>query len=250
MLFSPVPNTPDTPRSAGLTPTALKDGRFAFDPNNLPPPSPKRGEAWEKYAFWPPWSNSLSSVHYLGRLLILVGSAASEMAAMSPIGQSNNNTVDRLRNLVAGARERCVIAICAAWIKDAESCMMLEDWTRSPEKRDLTKMPAQFMDFESAVLSGMQKVLYISEAMAKSGSVDVVPPPPAKSLQMVRSQFVTSLYKALSGIVDNAEKPIMKSNDEWINDANGLASPSTRVAVTNMTASSVNASDRVSNLMN
>ena len=247
-LFSPLPPTPRTPKSSGaggLTPSALNP-RFNFDPNNLPPPSPKRGEAWEKFAFWPPWSNSLSGVHYLAKLLVLVGTGASEMAAISPVGNGDGAALERLKGLVGGARERCVTAICAAWNKDAENIKVLEDWRRSPEKRDLTRMPAYFGAFESSILTGMQKILYISEAMAKSSSVDVVFPPPAKLLQMVRSQFVTTLYKALSGMVENAEKAVKKAEDDWTTDTDGLASPVAMVIATSIGAGTVNASDRVS----
>ncbi len=250
LLFSPVPPTPGTPKSASLTPTALRDPRFAFDANNIPPPSPRLGEAWEKFAFWPPWSNSLSGVHYLSKLLILVGTGASDMAAVSLIGKGGSGALDGLRSLVGGARERCVTAICAAWNKDAENIKVLEDWRRSTEKRDLTRMPANFNGFESAILSGMQKILYISEAMTKSGSADVVLPPPAKLLQMVRSQFVTTLYKALSGMVENAEKFVRKADDDWTMEAGALASPVTMITATSIGAGTVNASDRVSCTVN
>lgn len=239
-LFSPVPATPRTPASA------LRDTRFNLDPGNIPPPSPKRGEAWEKHAFWPPWSNSLSGVHYLGKLLVLVGTGASEMAAISPVGNGDGSVLESLKGLVGEARERCVIAICAAWNKDAENIKVLEDWTRSPEKRDLTKMPAYFGAFESAVLTGMQKILYISEAMSKSDSTDVVFPPPAKLLQMVRSQFVTTLYRSLSGMVENAEKAVKKAEDDWTTNNDGLASPVATVVATSIGAGTVDASDRVS----
>jgi len=246
-LFSPLPLTPRSPNPSGsLTPIALRDPRFGFDANNLPPPSPKRGEAWEKFAFWPPWSNSISGVHYLAKLLALVGTSASEMATISPISNGNGEAIERLKNLVGGARDRCVTAILAAWNKDAENIKVLEDWRRSPEKRDLTRMPANFGAFESAILTGMQKILYISDATNKQGSAEVVLPPPAKLLQMVRSQFVTTLYKALSGMVENAEKSIKKAEDDWTTDTDGLANPVSMIIATNIGAGNVNASDRVS----
>jgi len=245
-LFSPLPPTPKTPGGAQLTPSALRDPRFSFDVNNLPPPSPKRGESWEKFAFWPPWSNSLSGVNYLAKFLVLVGTGASEMAAVSPMNKGDGAAMERLKSLVGGARERCVSAICAVWNRDAENIKVLEDWRRSPEKRDLTRIPAYFGSFESAVLTGMQKILYISEAMVKPGSADVVLPPPAKLLQMVRSQFVTTIYKSLSGMVENAEKTVKKAEDDWTTDNDGLASPVAMVIATSIGAGTVNASDRVS----
>ena len=217
-LFSPLPISPNTPTaptpiSGALTPT--RDPRFNFDPNNLPPPSPKRGESWEKLAFWPPWSNSLSGVHYLSKMLALVGSGASDMASIGPVASGDTQILERLRALVGASRERCVTALCAAWNRDAENIKYVEDWQRSVELGDVTRMPASFAAFEGALLSGMQKILYISEAMSKPGAGEIVLPPPTKLLQMVRSQYVSTLYKALSGMVENAERSLKKTDDDW-----------------------------------
>jgi exocyst complex component 2 len=214
LLVSPLPpNTPNTPLSALLSPSESRFG--GIDPKLLPPPSPKRGEPWEDFAFWPPHSNSLSAVHYLSKLLNLVGSAASEMTSLSPI-KAGSHSYEKIKAMVGGARERCVRAVCDAWNKDAESCKNLEDWTRSPEYRDQTKMPMHFVAFEKNILLGLQKILYFSEALTKPGSAEVITPPPAKLLQMVKTQFVTSVYKALSGMVENAEKPVKVDEDDWI----------------------------------
>ncbi|KAJ5950589.1 Vacuolar protein sorting-associated protein 51 [Penicillium vulpinum] len=241
LLFSPIPASPSTPGSRGITPT---ESRFKLDPRNLPYPPPKLGEHWEAFAFWPPFSNSLSGVHYLSKFLIIVGTAASEMAALGPIGGSGK-TYDLLKTLVSIARERCARVACAAWSKDAEVCKMLEDWTRDSENRDLTKMPGFFVAFEGAILGGMQKILYISEAMAKPGSVDVVTQPPAKLLQMVRSQFVSSVYKALSGLVENAERltPVDEEN-EWIIARPAMSSQATDAALSVLSADSVDSWNR------
>ncbi|KAI9825071.1 MAG: hypothetical protein M1832_001391 [Thelocarpon impressellum] len=242
-LYSPA--TP-IPRSPGaFSPRAFTDSRFNLnlDLKSPPPPSPQRGEAWEKYAFWPPHSNSLSGVHYLGKMLVLVGTAASEMAGMGSIGQASS-MLEPLRMLVADTRERSVQAICAAWNQDADNCKALEEWKREIERKELTTMPSRFIAFESAVLSGLQKIVYISEATSKPGSAEVISPPPAKVLQLVRNQFVASLYKAFSGMVENAERPPKASDEQWGNEADGLASPATNVAPTHLTAQSVNAQDQ------
>lgn len=227
LLFSPLPISPNSPNSpnsppvsAGgasdtLSPTSLRDPRFNFDPNNLPPPSPKRGESWEKLAFWPPWSNSISGVEYLSQMLALVGSGASEMASIKPVSSGDGKLVEQLKGLVGISRERCVTALCAAWNRDAENIKYVEDWQRPPESGDVTRTPAIFSAFEGALLSGMQKILYIPEAMEESGAGSIVLPPPTKLLQMVRSQYVTTLYKALSGMVENAERSLKKNDNEW-----------------------------------
>ena len=214
LLVSPFPpNTPSTPLSAALSPGESRFGRI--DPQTLPPPSPKRGEPWEDFAFWPPHSNSLSAVHYLSKLLNLVGTAASEMTSLSPI-KAGSHSYEKIKAMVGAARERCVRAVCDAWNKDAESCRNLEDWTRSPENRDQTKMPMLFVGFEKSILLGLQKILYFSEAQTKPGAGEILTPPPAKLLQMVKTQFVTSIYKALSGMVENAEKAVRADEDDWI----------------------------------
>lgn len=221
MLYSPVPPlTPNTPKSAVFAPWAHQDSRFKFDASHPPPPSPKRGEPWEEFAFWPPYASSLSGVHYLGKILLLLGTAAIEMANMNPM--SSASLLERMRSLVGGARERAARAVCTAWNADAESCKFLEDWMRAPDRRDMTRMPFHFTAFESAVLAGMQKILYMPDAaITKSGSADVVLPPPSKLLQVVRSQFVTSLYKALSGMVENAERKTPTGDDVWATSING-----------------------------
>lgn len=209
---SPSPDTPKTPHSASLSPYAHQDSRFQFDDHNPPPASPKRGEDFENFAFWPPHANSLSGTHYLEKLLNLTGQAASEMLAMRPVA-SGTQLPEKLRAMVNNARERSVRAACSAWNRDAELCKRFEDWSRTSDQSDLTNMPTRFSTFENHVLTGMQKIMYIPEvANAKTASVGVVSPPPSKLVQMVRSQFVTSLYKALSGMVENAERSTLQED--------------------------------------
>jgi exocyst complex component 2 len=215
-LFSPAPNsgTPSTPiTGVAFSPTEGRLGRI--DPENLPAPSPKRGEAWEDFAFWPPNSNSLSAVHYLGKILALLSTAAGEIAAISPVAQ-NSQAYEKVKGTLATARERCLRAVCEAWGKDAESCKSLEDWMRSPERGDQTKLPLYFEAFEKKILVGVQQVMYLSEGGSKPGAKDVITPPPSKLLQMVRTQFVNSIYKAVSGMMENAESTVCDTEDEWV----------------------------------
>lgn len=215
-LFSPAPNstTLSTPiAGVAFSPTEGRLGKI--DPENLPAPSPKKGEAWEDFGFWPPNSNSLSAVHYLGKLLALLGVAASEIAALSPVTK-NEKAYDKLKITVATARERSVRAVCEAWSKDAESCEALEDWMRSPDKSDQTKMPLYFEGFEKKILTGVQQVLYLSEGTAKAGAKDIITPPPSKLVQLVRTQFVNSIYKAVSAMLENAQSSKTENEDEWI----------------------------------
>ncbi|EON63662.1 hypothetical protein W97_02890 [Coniosporium apollinis CBS 100218] len=217
-LYSPAtPDTPKTPYSATLTP--LSDKRFKFDPNNLPPPSPSRGEAWEKYAFWPPYATSLSGAQYLSRILTTIGTAASDLARLS-FFRDGRTSPDELRHLVSTVRERCNSAVCAAWDGDAAQLKLLETWTRSVDHPHLTTMPERFMAFEMFMLNGIQKITYLSDIR---GAGDVIASPSAKTAQVLKSTFMNSLYKTLSGMVENAEKGT-KSEDE-VEDADGITVP-------------------------
>ncbi|KAG9885674.1 exocyst complex protein, partial [Aureobasidium melanogenum] len=249
-LFSPVPATPDTPSSS----LASDQRMFSFDVNNIPEPSPKRGESWEKYAFWAPYANSLSGVHYLSNILLLVGTSAGEVAGLSLV-RDNYRMAEQLKTMVSGVRERCIQAVCAAWNVDSDKTRYLEDWTRHTDRRDLTNMPFRFSAFEETILGDMQKILYISGAMSRPGYEDVVGPPPTKLLQMVRHQFITSIYKTLSGAVENAEKN-KKIGESGIDDPDGLTVPAmqggsttdTNIATTRATDKNVRLLLTLSNL--
>ncbi|KAL7773961.1 hypothetical protein CFE70_003929 [Pyrenophora teres f. teres 0-1] len=201
--ISPTPTTPRTPLSALISPSSASRSRF--DLSKVPPPSPSRGEAWEKYAFWPPHSNALSGSHYLSKTLILIGTAANELASLQGSDNLNSGRLDEaLRLLLGGVRERCAQAVCAAWNTDAEKLKVLEDWTRNADRKDTTNLPQRFLAVQSFLLNNLQKILYV-ESSSKT-RVDVVVPPSNKLLQMVRSQFVTSFYRTLSGMVECAER--------------------------------------------
>jgi exocyst complex component 2 len=203
------------------TPNALSPVFNKFDPGSIPPPSPRRGESWEKYGFWPPYATSISGSYYLSRFLAMLGTASCEMAALSVIKTGRNNMED-IKRLLGEIRERCLSATLAAWTLDSENCKMLEDWTRSQDRHDLTNMPSRFRNFQGFLLVNLQQIMYISEATRRADAPEVIVPPSNKLLQGVRSQFVTSIYRALRGMVQNAESPD-KSNDSWNADAEGLA---------------------------
>lgn len=225
MLYSPIPPpTPNTPVSSTRSRFNRLENHLTIDAHDAPPPSPKRGEVWEEFAFWPPYANSLSGTHYLGKLLALLGGAASEILGIHP-GASGKALPDKLKSLLVGTRERCARAVCAAWNRDAEMCKIFEDWMRSTERREQTTMPTCFYAFESAVLTGMQKILYIPEVASNTrSSTALVSPPASKLLQMVRSQFLTTLYQTLSGMVENAEKPISSHGDvDWTTEPQDIA---------------------------
>ena len=205
MLYSPLPpTTPSTPKSAIFAPYAHQDSRFKFDASHPPPPSPKTGEAWEDFAFWPPYATTLSGVQYLEKLLNLVGTAATELARLPSVSSSSG--IQRgLKSLVAGTRERCSKALVAAWARDVERFHLVENWERAGERHDRTKMPGYFLAFENTVLSGLQKIIYIPDVASKANATDIVTAPPAELLKDVRRYFERTLYTTLSDMVRYSE---------------------------------------------
>ncbi|KAI4255933.1 MAG: hypothetical protein LQ352_002318 [Teloschistes flavicans] len=204
MLYSPLPpTTPNTPKSAVFAPWAHHDNRFRFDANNPPPPSPKRDEAWEAFAFWPPYANSLSGIHYLEKLLTLVGGGATELAGLRPVS-SSSTIQESLKTLVNGTREKCINALLAAWTRDVGLFQSVEVWDRPNDRTDLTKMPTYFLAFESAVLSGLQKLAYIPNVASKGSAAIVITAPSSAMLKPVRRAFERSIYVLLSDMVKMA----------------------------------------------
>lgn len=207
-LLSPIPPTPITPATpASVAATPSKQTKFNFRPEDVPPPSPSVGESWEKLAFWPPYSNSLSASVFLGRIILLVSAAAGEMASIDPF-RKDEAQVSSLRLLVSDVRERFTTATCAAWVTDSENCRELETWTRAVEKPDVTDMPAQFSAWESTMLTNLQKIIYIPDAASTPGANSVIVPPSQRHVETVQRAFRSSLYKAFDGMMQFARKPV------------------------------------------
>ncbi|RPA85957.1 hypothetical protein BJ508DRAFT_234861 [Ascobolus immersus RN42] len=225
--YSPLP--PRTPNSGAATPAT---GQFPSSPMTLGIPKPKPGLAGEEYAFLPPNANSLGGVYYLTKIMTLLGNAGSTLGNLA-IGQPG---LERMKMVISGARERAVQAVCLCWHLDVQNCKLLEDWTRAGEQRDMTKMPENFLGIQSAVLGGMQKLVYLSEVKPLQDG-EIIQPPSVKLLQHVRSQFVRSLYKALQGMVENSKRPLHRS--DWAEESLDLASPVTHISATRLTAHTI-----------
>jgi exocyst complex component 2 len=163
------------------------------------------------------------------------------MAALPVVKQARGE--DSLKTLVGAVRERCIQAVCAAWDTDAERCKILETWRRHPERRDITRMPASFSAFEEKVIQNAQKIAYITDALNARGSAEVVLPPSAKLLTALRGTFVTSLYKALSGMVENAEKTKKNGNGEA--DPDGVTVPKSAAVDSDSASVAVDSNSRV-----
>jgi exocyst complex component 2 len=244
LLLSPIPATPLTPKTPKTPKSAtfqsFTDNRLRIDVSNIPPPSPRKGDSWEQYAFWPPHANSLSGVYYLTKILNLVATASCDMAGVKILDEKSKS-IDSFKILVGSVRDRCVQAACAAWNSDCERANVLEDWTRALERSDLTNFPSRLMNFEGFLLNNFQKMLYISEATKRPSSPDIITPPPSKLLQMVRNNFVGGLYKVISGMKENAKSESPVDDDS----SDGLVTPMPNATAANTPLGLMDSSNKV-----
>lgn len=165
-MYSPIPPTPLSATGPG------QDASFPPALPVLETQAQSGGE--ESYAFLPPRTNSLSGVHYMGKILVLVGNASVAICEMAGrLGRAD--IAEKFRAMISGSRERAVVAICAAWLKDAGDCKYLEDWTRAGDNRDVTRMPGLFGAFEREAIGGMQAIVYLDKVGRSDSGVIVRP---------------------------------------------------------------------------
>jgi len=164
-MYSPIPATPLSANASGQDPI--------FPPSDSVTPGVQvQKDEGEAYAFVPPGTNSLSGVYYMGKILVLTGNASVAICEM--VGRFGRTDIaERFRAIVSGSRERAVVAVCAAWLKDAGNCKFLEDWTRAGDNRDVTRMPGLFGAFEREVIGGMQAIVYLDKVVRSDSSVIV-----------------------------------------------------------------------------
>lgn len=240
-IFSPMTGgTPKTPASPMFSPS---EGRLGnIDETTMPPPSPRKGDAWEDFAFWPPHSNGLSAVETIGKILSTLAVGAGEMIAMEPVFQ-DSMVSNNIRALVNVARARCLSAVCMTWSKDSVYFTAVEDWLKSPEKRNQTRLPTYFVAYEKTLINGIQQILYL-QGTSQHSSTSLVAPPSTNNIQLARQKFTDSIFALLSGMLQNAERPVKSEDDEWVAVSevfkNATGEGSSEVASYNVDASNRN----------
>lgn len=213
-IISPMTNgTPKTPATPMFSPS---EGRLGtIDEKSVPPPSPRRGDPWEDFAFWPPHSNAISAVQSISKMLVILGTGCGEMVAIEPI-QRNNASCEKIKTLINSTRDRCLSAVCMAWSKDSENFRYLEDWLRSAEARNQTRLPSYVSAYERSIVDSIQHIMYFSEGITKPAARSLITPPSSKSLQLVRQRFTESVMAVLRGMLQNSEHVITSDKDEWV----------------------------------
>ncbi|KAJ8104277.1 exocyst complex component Sec5-domain-containing protein [Lipomyces tetrasporus] len=208
-----LPNTSAASLSASARlATSLKNDRIAeahrqidlptTSPSSLEAPisprSPGSEKNFELYAFLPPNANAIGTTFFLSQLLNTLGSLASELAGLS----ISSRHIDVLRTMMSTVRERCVGGACLSWQQDAKRFKMAEDWNPT-STRKCTRVPGLFLQYQSVVLDGLQKLVFIPGAEKKSKAV-VILPPSSKLVSSIKTQFANSIFLTLNGLVQCA----------------------------------------------
>lgn len=204
--------TARTPQFPLFSPSEGRVG--SIDERSAPSTVPSRGELWNNYAFWPPRSNALSAVHHVEKMLTALARGASEMSSLEPVAR-DGRLMEGLKNVISAAREGCIVAICAAWGVDCSGSMYLEDWVRSQDRRDLTRLASYFTAYERAVVLGIQRILYLTDAVRASSRTLVVPPS-SNSTTNIRQHFVDSVTLFATGLLSSVRQSKATGDDEWI----------------------------------
>lgn len=201
-----------TPQSPLFSPSEGRVGNI--DERSAPSLLPSRGELWDNYAFWPPRSNALSAVYHIEKMLTMLAHGASEMSTLDPVAR-DDRLVDGLKDIINTARERCILVVCAAWNADCSSHLYLEDWTRPQDRRDLTRLPSYFTAYQRAVVSGIQQILSLANAV-RASSRTLVLPPSSSSTASVRRHFLDSVTLFATGLLISMEQSRAPADDEWV----------------------------------
>lgn len=240
-IFSPLTGASGTPKTPATPMFSPSEGRLGNIDETTMPPSPKKGDAWEDFAFWPPHSNGLSAALNVSRILSMLASGAGDMIAMEPVFQ-DSLVGNNVRALVNIARARCLTAVCMTWSKDSVYFTSVEDWLKSPDKRNQTRLPAYFFAYERVVINGLQQILYLEGANQHS-STSLVAPPSTNNIQLARQKFTDSIFALLSGMLQNAERAVRSKDDEWVATSEAFRTASDKGS-TDISTYSVDASNR------
>ncbi|KAK9473344.1 exocyst complex component Sec5-domain-containing protein [Dipodascopsis tothii] len=213
------PATP-APPAAPAAPATPAPGDRAESPDSSAssPTSPETRKSYELYAFLPPNANALSTTYFLAQIVGLLGTVASELAGLSV----SPKHAESLRDMISTVRERCVGACCLAWQQDSKRFRILETWTPAADKKT-TLTPALFTAYQSAVLAGVQQVLYVAAAEKKS-KAQVVLPPSSKIVFSIKTQFVNSIFLTVDGLIKLAAASDSRTQAEALRAAGDSSS--------------------------
>lgn len=167
--------------------------------------------------FLPPFSNALSTVKYLSKIIFLAASGFSELA----VNFDSPKTTDTLRKVLKSIRERAISSIIYAWEQDAATIHLVEDWMPS-QTRTSTNVPGYFYAYQNTVLMGISDVLRLeNDGHELQGTV--IPPQSSTLNKQIQSCF----YNTVSTTLDTVMKLMVSSDkDHRRSSFLGISNPS------------------------
>ncbi|KAG8807479.1 hypothetical protein FRC17_004444 [Serendipita sp. 399] len=143
--------------------------------------------------FLPTGTDSLTSGHYLIRILGEMTESVNEIVGMEISDETNAS----LRSLLETATWKFEETLCAVWLRDSQIFFHLETWEQRPEDRSTTLYLGRMQKYQKHITTIAYKIA--------SGATDTVGTkqrqiPPEFSNKITKS-FLDSLYSFLDGLV-------------------------------------------------
>lgn len=146
-------------------------------------------------SFLPPFSNALSAVKYLPKILYSIGSGFNDLS----ISLQSPSTTSILRTVLTSVRERAVNAILYSWELDAQFFYYVEDWVPNASDHS-TRTPQYFYAYQSNVISGIDDVLKLVSD-GQMVDVDINPPLSPSLIKQIQSCFFDTVSATLDSIM-------------------------------------------------
>ncbi|KIJ63178.1 hypothetical protein HYDPIDRAFT_93197 [Hydnomerulius pinastri MD-312] len=147
----------------------------------------------------PSHSNSLTTSHFLIKVLIEVQDCVNEVTGMEILGEAGVS----LRNLMESARWRFGDVLIHAWLRDANLFYHLETWTPSTSDPSVTQFMSLLEVFQRHLATSAFKIAGGIELSSSASSLRTIQQnhiPPAFTLKITRA-FLDAVYAFLDGLV-------------------------------------------------
>ncbi|KAG9001171.1 hypothetical protein FRB93_012253 [Tulasnella sp. JGI-2019a] len=170
----------------------VSDPAVAKSKQSKPPSDPMIGTS---AAFVPLGTNSLTTSHYLVRILTEIGDCLNDVSA----GDISSEASFSLTGLWDGAKWRFVDVLCDLWLRDATILNRLESWEASKETPGITTYLPRIHKFQKNNTTGAYKIATIASGNSDSGrSKKGITP---EFITKITKAFQDALYAILDGLV-------------------------------------------------
>ncbi|KAH9897042.1 exocyst complex component Sec5-domain-containing protein [Cubamyces lactineus] len=162
---------------------------------------------------FPKSSNSLTTAHYLMKILGEIQDSVNDVAGMEISGEASSI----LKNLLESARWKFADLLVNAWLRDANIFYYLENWIGSTVDQYTTVYLSQIRTFQKQITTCAFKIaggVDLSSSGSSSSRPTKQNPIPTEFVAKITKAFLDSLYAFLDGMVHLAsdESPTTNKN--------------------------------------